>query len=117
LIQIVDKKPKTTSEFAVVAGGALTPVAKAHAAEVINIIRDNSAANSSGNGSSSGALRGDEMLTPGAMAGSGGYLLEVCSAGMQHAVAVVFNMYHCCSGFYCCCFCYCCLRCIIIFRF
>jgi hypothetical protein len=95
LIQIVDKKPKTTSEFAVVAGGALTPVAKAHAAEVITIIRDNSAANSSGSGSGSGVLKGDDMLTPGAMAGSGGHLLEVCGAGVQLAAAVGFNLYHC----------------------
>lgn len=73
----MDKKPKTNSEFAIVAGGALSPVAKAHAAEVIAIIRDNAAANSSSNGNIGGALKGDETLTPGATGGSGSYLLEV----------------------------------------
>jgi hypothetical protein len=77
----VEKKPKNGAEFAMVAGGALTAVAKAHAAEVTGIIRDRcaawtsttsaTAAKSSSNGASM-----DVGHTPVAF-GGGGYLLEV----------------------------------------
>ncbi len=73
LIQIVEKKPKSASEFALIAGGALSPVAKAHAAEVVSIIRNY--CNNFGGGD---GFRGEEQRTPAAaVGGSGSLLLEV----------------------------------------
>jgi len=81
LIQIVDKKPKTPSDFAVVAGGALTPVAKAHAAEVIAIIREHSGGGGGGGGGGGSSIssKGEQPATPGGggVGGPSGSLLEV----------------------------------------
>ncbi len=72
LIQIVEKKPKSASEFAMVAGGALSPVAKAHSAEVISIIR-----NYCNNGADVDGVKGEEQRTPRPAVGGGSLLLEV----------------------------------------
>jgi ribonuclease D len=70
LIQIVEKKPKSASEFALVAGGALSPVAKAHAAEAIAIIR-----NLCNSGQGCDTPRDEGQRTPAMAVGGGGSLL------------------------------------------
>jgi hypothetical protein len=78
LIQIVEKKPKNSGEFAIVAGGALTAVAKAHIAEVIEIIKEHSAGVGAAATGSSGGVKVHEAQTPNGLKGvSGGYMLEV----------------------------------------
>jgi hypothetical protein len=78
MIQIVEKKPKTSGEFAIVAGGALTAVAKAHVAEVIEIIKKQSSGNGSFVASSSSGVKADGTHTPGGSGvGTSSYLLEV----------------------------------------
>jgi hypothetical protein len=85
LIQIVEKKPKSASEFAVVAGGALSPVAKAHSAEVVAIVRNHTASEGGGD-----AFRGELQQTPlAAFTGGGGLLLEVWQVMMMVVVVII----------------------------
>jgi hypothetical protein len=81
LIQLVEKKPKTSGEFVQVAGGALSSVAKAHASEVIAIIRDNT---STCGITGATSLKSADAPTPSVFGnGSGSYLLEVsCNYAM-----------------------------------
>jgi hypothetical protein len=88
LIQIIEKKPKSATEFAVVAGGALSPVAKAHSAEVVAIVRSHAASEGGGD-----AFRGELQQTPSAaFTGGGGLLLEVWQVTMMMMVMIMATM-------------------------